>query len=80
MSGWPRPRSGHRRLPGGRGGRTRPACGTRAQRIRHAGTETDYRPRCQTGGKLPADRSLSALLKKDWPKSIEALERRRGKD
>ncbi|MEQ8354770.1 MAG: DNA-formamidopyrimidine glycosylase family protein [Kiloniellaceae bacterium] len=64
----------------GRYGAPCPVCGTKVQRIRHASTETNYCPRCQTGGKLLADRSLSALLKKDWPKSIEALERRRGKD
>lgn len=49
-------------------------CGTGIQRIRYASNETNYCPRCQTGGKLLADRSLSRLLKKDWPKSIEALE------
>ena len=49
-------------------------CGTTVQRIRYADRETNYCPRCQTGGKLLADRSLSRLLKKDWPSSIEAME------
>jgi formamidopyrimidine-DNA glycosylase len=48
-----------------------PVCGTKVQRIRYADNETNYCPRCQTGGKLLADRSLSLLLKKDWPKTIE---------
>jgi formamidopyrimidine-DNA glycosylase len=51
-----------------------PVCGTRVQRIRYADNETNYCPRCQTGGRLLADRSLSRLLKKDWPKSIDELE------
>lgn len=51
-----------------------PACGTLVQRIVYAENETNYCPRCQTGGKLLADRSLSRLLKDDWPKSIEELE------
>lgn len=51
-----------------------PVCETKVQRIRYANNETNYCPRCQTGGKLLADRSLSRLLKKDWPKTIEALE------
>ncbi|HEY0681500.1 MAG TPA: DNA-formamidopyrimidine glycosylase family protein [Steroidobacter sp.] len=49
-------------------------CGTAVQRIRYAENETNYCPRCQTGGKLLADRALSRLLKDDWPKTIEALE------
>jgi len=52
-------------------------CGTKVQRIRYAGNETNYCPRCQTGGKLLADRSLSRLLKSDWPRSIEELEQLR---
>ena len=52
-----------------------PACGTAVQRIRYADNETNYCPRCQTGGQLLADRSLSRLLRKDWPKTIDALER-----
>jgi formamidopyrimidine-DNA glycosylase len=63
----------------GRYGKPCPACATPVQRIRHADNETNYCPRCQTGGRLLADRGLSALLKKDWPKSIDELEQRRGK-
>ncbi|HIP76843.1 MAG TPA: formamidopyrimidine-DNA glycosylase, partial [Kiloniellaceae bacterium] len=63
----------------GRYGQPCPVCGTKVQRIRHASNETNYCPRCQTGGKLLADRSLSALLKKDWPRSIEELEQLRAK-
>jgi formamidopyrimidine-DNA glycosylase len=63
----------------GRYGKPCPVCGTSVQRIRHADNETNYCPRCQTGGRLLADRSLSALLKKDWPKSIDELEQLRGK-
>jgi formamidopyrimidine-DNA glycosylase len=51
-----------------------PVCGTPVQRIVHAENETNYCPRCQTGGKLLADRSLSRLLKKDWPRSLEEME------
>jgi len=51
-----------------------PVCATLVQRIRFANNETNYCPRCQTDGKLLADRSLSKLLKKDWPKSIDELE------
>ena len=51
-----------------------PVCGTPVQRIRYASNETNYCPRCQTDGKILADRSLSRLLKKDWPRNIEALE------
>jgi len=58
----------------GRFGKPCPECGTAIQRIRYADNETNYCPRCQTGGKLLADRSLSLLLKKDWPKTIEELE------
>jgi formamidopyrimidine-DNA glycosylase len=63
----------------GRYGEPCPVCGTKVQRIRHADNETNYCPRCQTGGKLLADRGLSALLKKDWPRSIDELEQLRGK-
>jgi formamidopyrimidine-DNA glycosylase len=59
----------------GRYGLPCPACGTKVQRIRYADNETNYCPRCQTNGRLLADRSLSRLLKKDWPKSIDELER-----
>lgn len=49
-------------------------CGTKIQRIRYAANETNYCPTCQTGGKLLADRSLSRLLREDWPKTPEDLE------
>ena len=62
----------------GRYGKPCPVCGTKVQRIRYADNETNYCPRCQTGGRLLADRSLSRLLKSDWPKSIDELERLRG--
>jgi formamidopyrimidine-DNA glycosylase len=52
-----------------------PVCGTAVQRIRYADNETNYCPRCQTGGQLLADRAFSRLLRKDWPKSIDELER-----
>ncbi|MGE3931851.1 MAG: Fpg/Nei family DNA glycosylase [Rhodospirillaceae bacterium] len=54
-----------------------PDCGAPVQRIVHADNETNYCPRCQTEGRLLADRSLSRLLKSDWPKTIEELELRR---
>ncbi|HET7707083.1 MAG TPA: DNA-formamidopyrimidine glycosylase family protein [Thermoanaerobaculia bacterium] len=50
-----------------------PVCSTPVQRIVYADNETNYCPRCQTGGKLLADRALSRLLKSDWPKSIDDL-------
>ncbi len=53
-----------------------PVCGTAVQRIAYADNETNYCPRCQTGGKLLSDRSLSRLLHDDWPKTIEELEDR----
>ncbi|MFN0136454.1 MAG: Fpg/Nei family DNA glycosylase, partial [Phycisphaerae bacterium] len=52
-----------------------PVCATAVQRIRYAENETNYCPRCQTDGKLLADRSLSRLLKQDWPRTIDELER-----
>jgi len=58
----------------GRFGQPCPVCGTAVQRIRYADNETNYCPRCQTDGKLLADRALSRLLKQDWPKTIEQLE------
>ena len=58
----------------GRFGQPCPDCSTPVQRIRYTDHETNYCPRCQTGGKLLADRSLSRLLKGDWPKTIEELE------
>ena len=63
----------------GRYGKPCPVCGTDIQRIRYADNETNYCPRCQTGGKVLADRSLSKLLKNDWPKTIEELERLRSR-
>jgi formamidopyrimidine-DNA glycosylase len=54
-----------------------PDCGAPVQRIVYAANETNYCARCQTGGKLLADRALSQLLKKDWPKSLDELEARR---
>jgi formamidopyrimidine-DNA glycosylase len=60
----------------GRFGQPCPACGTAVQRIRYADNETNYCPRCQTGGTVLADRSLSRLLKDDWPRTIEELEGR----
>ncbi|HEY0883221.1 MAG TPA: DNA-formamidopyrimidine glycosylase family protein [Archangium sp.] len=51
-----------------------PVCGSPVQRIVHADNETNYCARCQTGGKLLADRSLSRLLKEDWPGTLEDLE------
>jgi formamidopyrimidine-DNA glycosylase len=61
----------------GKFGKPCPVCGTTVQRIRYAGNETNYCPRCQTGGKLLADRALSLLLKRDWPKTVEELEEMR---
>jgi len=52
-----------------------PVCGTKVQRIRYADNETNYCARCQTGGRLLADRALSRLLKQDWPKDVGALDR-----
>jgi formamidopyrimidine-DNA glycosylase len=54
-----------------------PVCTTAVQRIRYAANEVNYCPRCQTEGRLLADRSLSKLLKGDWPKSIDELEERK---
>jgi formamidopyrimidine-DNA glycosylase len=64
----------------GKFGKPCPECGAKVQRIRYADNETNYCPTCQTAGKLLADRSLSLLLKKDWPKTPEALEELRAKD
>lgn len=58
----------------GKYGEPCPQCGTPIQRIVYASRETNYCPSCQTDGKLLADRALSRLLKKDWPRSLEALE------
>ena len=61
----------------GRFGKACPQCGSSIQRIRYVANETNYCPTCQTGGRLLADRAMSRLLKKDWPRSIEALEIRK---
>jgi formamidopyrimidine-DNA glycosylase len=58
----------------GRFGEPCPRCGNPVQRIRYADNETNYCPQCQTGGKLLADRSLSRLLGKDWPRTLDELE------
>jgi formamidopyrimidine-DNA glycosylase len=57
----------------GRFGKPCPDCGSPVQRIRYAENETNYCARCQTGGRLLADRALSRLLKSDWPRSIDEL-------
>jgi formamidopyrimidine-DNA glycosylase len=57
----------------GRYGQPCPVCGTPVQRIVHADNETNYCARCQTGGKLLADRALSRLLKASWPKNVDEL-------
>jgi formamidopyrimidine-DNA glycosylase len=58
----------------GRFGKPCPVCNTEVQRIRYAENETNYCPRCQTGGRILADRSLSRLLREDWPRTVEELE------
>jgi formamidopyrimidine-DNA glycosylase len=58
----------------GRYGKACPRCGEKILRIRYADNETDYCARCQTGGKVLADRSLSRLLKSDWPRTLDGLE------
>jgi len=58
----------------GRYGKPCPACGSPVQRIRYADNETNYCARCQTDGKLLADRALSRLLKSDWPRTLDELE------
>lgn len=57
----------------GRFGKPCPVCGAPVQRIRYADNETNYCARCQTGGRLLADRALSRLLKQDWPRSLDEL-------
>ena len=59
----------------GRFGFPCPVCGTPVQRIRYAENETNYCARCQTGGRLLADRALSRLLKKDWPRTVDGFDR-----
>jgi formamidopyrimidine-DNA glycosylase len=58
----------------GRYGKPCPRCGEKIQRIRYADNETNYCARCQTSGKVLADRSLSRLLRSDWPRTLEELE------
>ena len=57
----------------GRYGQPCPECGAPVQRIRYADNETNYCARCQTGGRLLADRAMSRLLKEDWPRSLDEL-------
>jgi len=58
----------------GRYGKACPRCGEKIQRIRYADNETNYCARCQTGGRLLADRGLSRLLRSDWPRTLDELE------
>ena len=61
----------------GKYGQPCPVCGTKVQRIVYADNEANYCPTCQTEGRLLADRSLSRLLKEDWPRSLDELDERR---
>jgi formamidopyrimidine-DNA glycosylase len=63
----------------GRYGQSCRRCGTKIQRIRYASNETNYCPRCQTAGKLLADRALSRLLREDWPRSLDEMDERLGR-
>jgi formamidopyrimidine-DNA glycosylase len=63
----------------GRFGQPCPKCGAAVQRIVYAENETNYCPGCQTDGKILADRSLSRLLKDDWPRTVEELEQQQGR-
>ena len=58
----------------GRYGQPCPRCGAKVQRIRYASNETNYCAKCQTGGRLLADRGLSRLLRQDWPRTLEELD------
>jgi formamidopyrimidine-DNA glycosylase len=62
----------------GRYGQPCPDCGSPVQRVVYAANEANYCATCQTGGRLLADRSLSRLLREDWPRTLDELERRRG--
>jgi formamidopyrimidine-DNA glycosylase len=74
--GWPKEVTAFRKEMAvhGKYGQPCPVCGTKVQRIRYAENETNYCPKCQTGGKLLADRALSRLLHGDWPKTLDELE------
>ena len=61
----------------GKYGKPCPVCGSPVQRIVYARNEANYCPRCQTGGRLLSDRALSRLLREDWPKTLDELEKRR---
>ena len=61
----------------GKYGEPCPRCGEKIQRIRYSSNETNYCAKCQTKGKLLADRALSRLLREDWPKTLEELEQRK---
>jgi formamidopyrimidine-DNA glycosylase len=61
----------------GRYGQACPVCAAPVQRVRHGESEFNYCPRCQTGGRILADRSLSRLLREDWPQTLEELEESR---
>ena len=63
----------------GKYGQPCPVCGTKVQRIVYADNEANYCPTCQTEGRLLADRSLSRLLKEDWPRSLEELDERKAR-
>ena len=63
----------------GKYGQPCPRCGAKVQKIQYASNETNYCAKCQTGGKLLADRSLSRLLREDWPRTLEELEERKAK-
>ena len=76
QGGWPRQVTAFRpeMAVHGRYGQPCPVCGSPVQRIVHADNETNYCARCQTGGKLLADRALSRLLKASWPKHIDDID------
>jgi formamidopyrimidine-DNA glycosylase len=61
----------------GKFGKPCPVCGSPVQRVVYAANEANYCATCQTGGRLLADRSLSRLLRDDWPKTLEELERKK---
>ena len=61
----------------GRYGKPCPVCGAPIQRIVYARNEANYCAACQTGGRLLSDRALSRLLKQDWPKTLDDMERRK---